>query len=93
MDILEIEQYPKLYREQMNNKDYQKLIHVAENILLRPNDMKKWFGESKCKLRIFVFEEILENYKGSELYNYYYGLPKIKHGFCTFGRWKNKMYN
>lgn len=69
-------------------KSHQRIINVAENILLRPNDTKLLFGEEKYNAMKRALEKVLEEYKDDPIYNYYYNLPKVEHGFCTFERWK-----
>lgn len=69
-------------------KSYQRIINVAENILLRPNDYIYGFGQEKFNTMKQGLEKVLEDYKDDEIYKYYYELPKVKHGFCTFARWK-----
>ncbi|MFE6075743.1 hypothetical protein ACFVQB_14825 [Paenibacillus sp. NPDC057886] len=75
------------------NKSFESMINLAENFLLRPNDTMKLMGEEKFYQRKQAFETVLKNnYSATDLHKYYYELPTIKHGFCTFKRWKNKMY-
>lgn len=79
--------------EYFSAKSYESMTNIAENFLLRPNDTMKFMGEDKYHKRKQAFETVLKNrYKETQLYKYYYELPTIKHGFCTFKRWKNKMY-
>jgi hypothetical protein len=74
--------------EQEIRKSFQRIINCAENILLRPNDTKLLFGEEKYNNMKLALEKVLEDYKQTDIYNYYYELPKVKHGFCTFKRWQ-----
>lgn len=70
---------------------YKRLINIVENILLRPNDNKLLYGELRFNTLIKATERILEEYKDDPIYQYYYELPKVKHGFCTFERWKRGL--
>lgn len=70
---------------------YNRLVNCCENILSRPNDNIKLMGEEKYNNFVKATEKILNNYKHDELYKYYYELPKRKHGFCTFDRWKQGL--
>ncbi|GFN32548.1 hypothetical protein [Paenibacillus xylaniclasticus] len=81
--------------ERLSKKSYEALCNIAMNFLLRPNDILTWYGNNKEKFnqRKAAFETVLQTlYKDTELYRYYYELPTIKHGFCTFERWKSGMY-
>lgn len=72
-----------------NNQN--RLINICEQILLRPNDNKLWFGEEGFNNLKIAVETILEKYKDTDIYKYYYELQKIKHGFCGFERWKRGL--
>jgi hypothetical protein len=76
------------YEQHIKQGGYTRIVRFAENILLRPNDNKLLFGEDKYNNLVTAFENVLEEYKNDEIYNYYYGLNKIDHGFCNFERWK-----
>jgi hypothetical protein len=79
------------FEEKIKNGGYTKIIRIAENILLRPNDTRLLFGEERFNKLVEAVERILENYKNDEIYNYYYGLQKVNHGFCDFKRWKRGL--
>lgn len=76
------------YEEHIRKGGYKRIVNVAENILLRPNDNKLWFGEEKFNAIVKAIEKILEDYKQDPIYDYYYNLNKQPHGFCNFERWK-----
>ncbi|MGL5328572.1 MAG: hypothetical protein ACRDD7_04830 [Peptostreptococcaceae bacterium] len=77
----------------MESMSIEKLGNVAGHILLRPNDNKKFMGDTRFKAYIKAFEKILENHIGEDIYNYYYHLNDTPHGFCTFERWKLGLLN
>lgn len=70
---------------------YNKIVRMAENYLLRANDLKLLMSEEQFNSRKKALETILEDYKEDEIYNYYYNLNKVSHSFCTFERWKKGM--
>jgi hypothetical protein len=77
------------FREKINNGGYDRLKNMCEHVLLRPNDNKKSFGEKGFNSLKIVVEDILQNYKETDLYKYYYELPSLKYkGLCTFERWQ-----
>ncbi len=70
----------------------QRLINCVENILLRPNDNKAFMGEEKYNLFKQAVENILnEQHKDTKIYTYYYTLPTVNHGFCSFERWERGL--
>lgn len=71
--------------------DYNRIVRMAENYLLRPNDLKKCMGEEQFNIRKTALEKVLEEYKEDKIYAYYYTLNKVNHGFCTFERWKKGL--
>lgn len=80
------------YYEKVKEKSYQAICNMAGNIRLRPNDHKLLMGEEKYNAMIEAYERVLEEkYKHDDIYKYYYELPKVKHGFCTFERWKRGL--
>lgn len=81
----------KNYEDKIRNGGYERVVRVAENILLRPNDTKLLMGEEKFNALVKAEEKILEEYKNDDIYKYYYGLNKVKHGFCNFERWKRGL--
>ena len=70
---------------------YNRLKNMCEHVLLRPNDNKLWFGEEGFNNLKIVVESILENYKETSLYKYYYELPNLKHGFCNLERFEKGL--
>ena len=80
------------YEKHILKGGYKRIVNFAENILLRPNDNIYLMGEEKFNTLVTAFENVLENYKDDEIYSYYYELPKLDHGFCTFERWKLGMF-
>lgn len=83
----------KVYNFEQKLKDggYKRIVNTAENILLRPNDNKAFMGEERFNALTKALENVLEDYKNDELYNYYYNLNNHDHGLCTFARWKQGM--
>ena len=77
--------------EHIKKGGYIRIVRMAENCLLRANDLKLFMGDEKFNLRKKALETVLEEYKEDEIYNYYYGLNKVPHGFCSFERWKRGM--
>lgn len=83
----------KNYETEIKKGGFQRLINVTENILLRPNDNKIFFGEDNFNKLKIALENILEkDYKHHLIYRYYYELNNISHGFCTFERWKLGLF-
>lgn len=71
---------------------FEGIKNCCENILLRENDMKKLSGEEHFDLLKQAVEIVLESdYKGTNLYRYYYELPTVPHGFCCYNRWMRGM--
>jgi len=70
---------------------YNRLKNMCEHILLRPNDNKLWFGDTGYNNLKAVVEFILEEYKETSLYKYYYDLQKVEHGFCCLERWEKGL--
>lgn len=79
------------FEQKLKDGGYKRIINVAENILLRPNDNKSLMGEERLSVLTKALENVLEDYKHDEIYNYYHNLNKYDHGFCTFERWKQGM--
>jgi len=77
--------------EHLKEGGYNRIVRMSENCLLRANDLKLFMGEEKFNSRMKALEIVLEGYKEDEIYNYYYGLNKVPHGFCSFERWKRGM--
>jgi hypothetical protein len=77
------------YIDGIKKGGYKRIVGVAENILLRPNDNKLFMGEEKFNALVEALEIILEDYKNDDIYKYYYELSKVEHGFCGFERWEN----
>jgi hypothetical protein len=76
------------YEQKIRKGGYNRIVRIAENILLRPNDNKFLLGEEKFNTLVKTLEKILEEYKHDEIYKYYYELNNQEHGFCNFERWK-----
>lgn len=79
------------YEEKIRKGGYDRIIKIAENILLRPNDTKLLLGDKNFNALVKAEERILEEYKNDDIYNYYYNLNKKEHGFCNFERWKKGL--
>lgn len=85
--------YKKFTKEYFQDKiekgGYDRLKNMCEHVLLRPNDNKRVFGEKGFNNLKEICEELLENYRDTDLYKYYYELPTLKYkGLCTLERWK-----
>lgn len=91
---LEQKQYTiEYFREKIKKGGYERLLTMCQHVLLRPNDNKKAFGEKGFSNLKQVCEELLENHKETELYKYYYELPKLEYkGMLTLERWKGGYF-
>lgn len=75
---------------------FNRIKNSVGNIVLRPNDHKKLFGEDKFKELVEAVETILErDYKNTELYTYYHFMKSCENkGFWMFDGWEWKeAYN
>lgn len=79
------------YEQEIKKGGYERIVRVAENILLRPNDTKLLLSELKFNALVKALEKILEKYKNDDIYKYYYELNNTRHGFCNFERWKKGL--
>ena len=75
------------FLKKIQKHDYM-LQRLCEQIILRPNDNKRFFGEDVFKSMIEAVEETLETQKDSQLYQYYYDMKNNEHDFHNFARWK-----
>lgn len=74
--------------QKIRERDFKRVSNIAGNILLRPNDTITMMGEERFLALKEAFETVLEeDYKGTDLYNYYYSYNKEIMGFCEFNRW------
>lgn len=79
--------------QKIKDGGYNRMVNIAGNILLRPNDMKAWGGIERFNTLKTALETILDENKEDQLYTYYYTFDRKKHGFCTFERWKSLYAN
>lgn len=78
--------------QHIKNGGFSRLKNCVENIILRPNDHKRLVGEEHYYNLVTAVEKILnEEYKNTNIYKYYYELPKIEHGFCSLERWERGL--
>ncbi|MBZ9693365.1 hypothetical protein [Clostridium sp. M14] len=74
--------------EKIRKGGYNRIVRFSENILLRADDEIKLMGKEKFDFIKKAFENVLEDYKQDKIYEYYYTLNTVPHGFCVFERWK-----
>lgn len=81
----------KNYEQHIRQGGFERLKNCVENLVLRPNDSKVWLTDNYNEFVKAVEAVLNSDYQNTNIYKYYYELPKVKHGFCCLERWERGL--